>query len=213
MENEKMIKFKELLIKEREQHDRVLNDMKRYDLGENDKFSSGELSNYDNHPGDLGSEMFELEHNRGLQVNEEHNLKEIDDALKRIEDGTYGRCELCGKEIGEERLEIVPYARLCIDCEEKKKMDMELLMKNRPVEEKVLDAPFGRKYLNEQEDDEYEGMEQLNDLMKYGSASTPQDMGGYHDYKEYYTNEVDKQGIVDDMDQISNEYYKKQLPD
>jgi hypothetical protein len=38
-------------------------------------------------------------------------------------------------------------------------------------------------------------------------------MGGYHDYDEFYTNEVDKQGIVDDMDQVSNDEYKRQLPD
>jgi hypothetical protein len=72
---------------------------------------------------------------------------------------------------------------------------------------------MGRKYLNKREDDEHEGMDQLNDLMKYGSAYSPQDLGGYHDYEEFYTNEIDMQGIVDDMDQVSNEEYKRQLPD
>ncbi|MBZ4646560.1 MAG: hypothetical protein PWR27_1326 [Petroclostridium sp.] len=213
MDSKKLDKFRKLLLQEKQQHDHVLNDMKKFDMGESDKYSAGELSNYDNHPADLGSEMFELEHNMGLQVSEEHQIKEIHDALQRIKNGTYGKCELCGKEIGEERLEILPSARLCIDCEKKKEIDMEYLMNNRPVEEKVIDAPFGRKYLNKQEDDEYEGMDQLYDVMKYGSADTPQDMGGYHDYEEYYTNETDKQGMVDDMDQISNKEYKDQLPD
>jgi len=71
------------------------------------------------------------------------------------------------------------------------------LDRQRPVEELIWDAPFGRKYLNKQEDDENEGMDQFNDLVKYGSSDTPQDMGGYYDFDEYYTNELDKQGIVD----------------
>ncbi|MDK2798625.1 MAG: hypothetical protein PWQ70_244 [Clostridiales bacterium] len=213
MDNDKINHYKNLLLKQKEQHAHVIHDMKKFDMGENDKYSADELSNYDNHPGELGTQVFELEQNMALQVNEEYNIQEINDALQRIEDGSYGKCAFCGKEIDEERLEVIPYARLCIDCEKEKEIDMELLKYNRPIEEKVVDAPFGRKYLNRQEDDEYEGIDQLNDVIKYGSASTPQDMGGYHDYEDYYTNEIDKQGIVDHMDQISNEEYKSQLPD
>ena len=90
---------------------------------------------------------------------------------------------------------------------------MENLKRQRPVEERIWDAPFGRKYLNRREDDEFEGLDQLFDLVKYGSSDTPQDMGGYFDYEEYYTNEMDQQGVVDEMDKISNEEYRKQLPD
>ena len=57
-----------------------------------------------------------------------------------------------------------------------------------------------------------QGLDYLNDLMKYGSADSPQDLGGYRDYKNYYNNEQDEQGIVDSMDKIFNEEYKKQLP-
>ncbi len=218
MDSFKKEHYKSLLLQQRERHNQIIDDMKENNRGNNDKYASTELSNYDNHPGDLGSEVFEMEHNMALEVNEESQLKDIEDAIERLETDAYGSCQYCGKPINEERLDIVPYTKLCIDCENKKESDQEYSMLvdspiNRPVEEKVIDSPFGRKYLNKQEDDEYEGMDQLNDLMKYGSASTPQDMGGYHDYKEYYTNEDDKQGIVDDMDQISNEQYKKQLPD
>ena len=213
MDQNKINHFRDMLKEQKQQYDEVLNAMKDVQMGEQDKYSSGELSNYDNHPADLGSELFELEHNMALQVHEEHNLKDIHDALGRIEDGTFGKCDLCGKEIDEERLEVIPFTRRCIECEENKQLDMEYLMNERPVEEKVFDAPFGRKYLNKQEDDEHEGMDQLNDVLKYGSADSPQDMGGYRDYKEYYTNEVDKQGVVDDMDQFSNEDFEEQLPD
>jgi DnaK suppressor protein len=51
-----------------------------------------------------------------LEENSAHVLKEIDAALKRIDDGTFGVCERCGNPIGEERLEAMPYATKCIDC-------------------------------------------------------------------------------------------------
>ena len=55
----------------------------------------------------------------GLEENAVHLLSEIDAALGRIEDGTYGVCTVCGGPIGEERLEAVPYATLCIDDKRK----------------------------------------------------------------------------------------------
>jgi RNA polymerase-binding protein DksA len=51
----------------------------------------------------------------GLEENADHLLGEIDAALARIEEGTYGLCTSCGKPIGRERLEALPYATLCID--------------------------------------------------------------------------------------------------
>ena len=51
-----------------------------------------------------------------LEENSAHVLDEIDAALARIDDGSYGTCSRCGKPIGEERLEAMPYATLCIDC-------------------------------------------------------------------------------------------------
>ena len=204
--------FKDILQRQGEEIEHTIEVMKENNTAEQDKYSPGELSNYDNHPAELGSELFQVEMNTALRVHEEHMLKEIHDALGRIEDGIFGECAFCGKEIDKERLEVVPYTRLCINCEEDKAVTPQVLSKSRPIEEEVLDAPMGRKYLNKREDDEFEGLDQFNDLMKYGSSDTPQDLGGYHDYEDYYTNEVDKQGIVDDMDQVSNEEYKKQLP-
>ena len=51
-----------------------------------------------------------------LEENAERVLHEIDAALRRIEDGTFGRCERCGQAISEERLEAKPYATKCIEC-------------------------------------------------------------------------------------------------
>lgn len=205
--------FRELLQEHRKNIENTISLMANNKTGEQDKYSNNELSSYDNHPAELGSELYLTSLGNALRIHEEHLLKEIYDALGRIEKGVYGTCAFCGQDIGQERLNAIPYARLCIKCEESKTVTPGMLDRNRPIEELVWDAPFGRKYLNKREDDEYEGLDFLNDLLKYGNADSPQDLGGYHDYDEFYTNEIDKQGIVDDMDQISNDEYKRQLPD
>lgn len=74
--------------------------------------ASQDISNF----AELGSDNFEQEFTIGLIENETEALKEIDAALARIDAGTYGACESCGKKIGKARLRAVPYARLCIDC-------------------------------------------------------------------------------------------------
>ena len=83
---------------------------------------SGELSSGSaDHLGDHATEMFMRELDGGLEENATHLLTEIDAALGRIDDGTYGVCVACGGPIGEERLEAVPYATLCI--EDKRKLE------------------------------------------------------------------------------------------
>lgn len=67
------------------------------------------------HLADSASETYLRELDGGLEENAAHLLVEIDAALQRIEDGTYGLCAACGRPIGEERLDAVPYATLCID--------------------------------------------------------------------------------------------------
>jgi DnaK suppressor protein len=67
------------------------------------------------HIADSATETYMRELDNGLEENAEHVLAEIESALGRIEDGTYGLCVNCGKPIAEERLEALPYATLCID--------------------------------------------------------------------------------------------------
>jgi RNA polymerase-binding protein DksA len=74
-----------------------------------------EESSVGNHMADTASLTFDREMDYSLEENEVRVLEAIDAALVRIEDGTYGRCERCGKEIEEERLVAIPYATLCID--------------------------------------------------------------------------------------------------
>ncbi len=203
--------YRKLLEKQLESVDYTLDVMKENNTAEQDMNSPAELSNYDNHPAEIASELFQVEMNTALKVHEESILQQIKSALARIGDGSFGQCIRCGEVIPPERLEVMPYAQMCIRCETQEENEPE--RRQRPNEEKVLDTPLGRKYLNQQEDDEHEGIDQFHDLMKYGSSDSPQDLGGYHDYEEYYTNEDDRQGIVDDMDRITNDQYKRQLPD
>lgn len=67
------------------------------------------------HIADSATETFMRELDGGLEENAEHLLAEIDAALQRIDEGTFGTCVVCGRLIGEERLEAVPYATLCIE--------------------------------------------------------------------------------------------------
>ena len=81
--------------------------------------ASGNLSNTPLHLADLGSEAFEQEVTVGLLQNEQQLLAAITAAQQRLDAGTFGRCEQCGKDIPEERLKAVPYASRCVSCQAK----------------------------------------------------------------------------------------------
>ncbi|HEY3921258.1 MAG TPA: TraR/DksA C4-type zinc finger protein [Gaiellaceae bacterium] len=69
----------------------------------------------DNHLGDMASVTFDRELDEGLEEGAQQTLAQIDRALSRLDDGSYGTCERCGKEIPAERLHARPWATLCID--------------------------------------------------------------------------------------------------
>ena len=77
---------------------------------------AGEETAYDNHLADTATETYDRELDYTLEENSEHVLADIDAALNRIEEGTYGICTNCGEPIAVERLEALPWATLCIDC-------------------------------------------------------------------------------------------------
>jgi len=81
--------------------------------------ASGSLSNAPLHMADLGTDNFEQEFTLGLIQNEEQALDEIAAALDRLDQGTFGRCEECHKEIPKQRLQAIPYTRHCVECARK----------------------------------------------------------------------------------------------
>ncbi len=81
---------------------------------ESQKDSMSELSSIDQHPGDLGSDTFEREKDMAIAGSVEESLAEVDAALRRLDDGSYGRCEVDGEPIPDERLQALPAARYCV---------------------------------------------------------------------------------------------------
>jgi DnaK suppressor protein len=76
---------------------------------------SGELSSYDQHQADMGTETFEREKDLSILEQVESELADVEHALRRLDEGTYGTCEIDGKPIPEDRLEALPAARLCLE--------------------------------------------------------------------------------------------------
>jgi DnaK suppressor protein len=104
---------RQLLEAERHRLQR-LRDEQSENLQQAEKDSSGELSSFDQHPGDLGTDTFEREKDLSIVEQLDAQLEDVERALHRLQEGTYGRCEVDGQPIPDERLEVVPAARYCV---------------------------------------------------------------------------------------------------
>ncbi len=82
---------------------------------ETENQSMSELSDVDQHQADVGTETFEREKDYSILERVEAELADVEHALHRLDDGTYGTCEACGRPIDEERLQAMPAARFCLD--------------------------------------------------------------------------------------------------
>jgi DnaK suppressor protein len=105
---------KELL----EHRTRLLGTIKHHDIGNSSLIEeTGELmsSSADNHLADTASETYEREFDEGLEDDARDQLRQVDEAIARIDAGTYGTCSVCGKAIPVERLEALPWTTLCIE--------------------------------------------------------------------------------------------------
>jgi len=81
---------------------------------ESEDESTSELSHLAQHSADVGSETFEREKDFSILEQVEAELADVDRALRRLDDGTYGTCEACRQPIGDDRLEAMPAARFCV---------------------------------------------------------------------------------------------------
>jgi RNA polymerase-binding protein DksA len=109
-------RFRETLLEERQRVEAAIQNLHDEHPGTLVE-DSGEETAYDNHLADTATETYDRELDYTLEENSEHVLGEIDAALKRIEEGTYGTCTNCDRPIPVERLEALPWATLCIDCQ------------------------------------------------------------------------------------------------
>lgn len=112
-------KYKGLLLKEREKIGGGLNHIAQEALKTSQRDASGDLSGYSFHMADMATDNYEREFSLGRASEEQDVLYAIDEALKRIEDGTYGNCPQCGKQIAKKRLNAIPHTELCIACQSK----------------------------------------------------------------------------------------------
>lgn len=111
LNDKKLEHFKEKLQDMKNDVEKQLDQEKKQ--GPND--AAKELADYDNHPADMGTEQFEQERDAGLKQDKKEHLQEINDALERIEAGSYGVSRLSGKPIPEERLEVEPTATILVE--------------------------------------------------------------------------------------------------
>ena len=82
---------------------------------ESEDDSLGELSSFDQHQADVGTETFNRERDLSILERVQAELQDIEHALRRLDDGSYGTCEACGKPIDDGRLEAMPAARFCLE--------------------------------------------------------------------------------------------------
>jgi RNA polymerase-binding protein DksA len=108
-------RFREALVEERQRVEAAIQNLHDENPGTLAE-DAGEETAYDNHLADTATETYDRELDYTLEENSEHVLAEIEAALERVEEGTYGICANCGKPIAVDRLEALPWATLCIDC-------------------------------------------------------------------------------------------------
>lgn len=113
------MRLKKILLEKREEIMEKVKHIKQEVLGKSQRDASGDLSGYTFHMADVASDNFEREISLGLAESEQELLYQIDDALERLRDKNFGKCRLCNKDIGIKRLGAVPYAQLCISCQER----------------------------------------------------------------------------------------------
>ena len=107
--------FERILLEKRKELLINVNEFEDEALGQSRLDASGDLSSMPIHMADLGTDNYEQEFALGLLDSERRLLKEIDEALTRIERGTYGVCEGTGSQIPKARLEAQPWARYCVE--------------------------------------------------------------------------------------------------
>lgn len=183
-------KLKSQLLIEKMKLEESLQKIKQIGLEESMVKSVEELSNYDNHPADLGSEMFEREKDFALQESMRNRLLKVDEALKRIEEGNYGYCLECGRLIPQERLEALPSTIMCLECKSQKEVEDTHF---GPVKKEQLEIKQGTNQDKE---------EAWHDVARFGEHAQGSRAGAY--YGDEDLNEPD--GTIEDVERFP--YFK-----
>ena len=116
---DQMKQFRQLLITERVKLVEEIKSIAK-DAATSPRDASGDLSAYTVHMADMAADTYERELSMNIASSEQQILYQIDEALKRLDDGAFGLCQQCNQPISLSRLKAVPYASLCIECQRAK---------------------------------------------------------------------------------------------
>lgn len=119
MRKTELQRFRKLLLEEKERVTQSLAQHEKIIMHKDEQSGLETGKAHSNHMADQGSDEFQYETTIQFAKTEGRYLYNIEEALRRIEDGTYGKCLGCGKNIALPRLKRLPYTRLCIECKEK----------------------------------------------------------------------------------------------
>ncbi|MBI4845949.1 MAG: TraR/DksA C4-type zinc finger protein [Candidatus Omnitrophica bacterium] len=119
MNKKEATEFRKMLVSLREKVSEEMRQLGGGSLRQSQREASGDLSAYTFHMADVASDSFDRELTWDRASVEQKVIFFIDEALKKIEEGSYGVCEGCSKKIGKERLKAIPYANFCRQCKEK----------------------------------------------------------------------------------------------
>ena len=111
--------FRQLLITERAKLASEIRSIAQ-DTSKTPREASGDLSAYTLHMADMAADTYERELSMNIVSTEQALLYQIDDALKSIDEGTFGVCQQCDQQITMSRLKAVPYTSMCIACQRAK---------------------------------------------------------------------------------------------
>lgn len=166
------------------------------EVGMND--SIGELSGYDNHPADVGTELYERGKDIALNEESEIQLEEVELALLRMEAGQYGTCVICGQEIPYERLEAIPETAYCIDHQREQDIS-----RRRPAEEEGIRPPYGRSFNDGKDSAGWDGEDAWQEVERFGTSNPPDFQRDGDDYNELGVDPDERRGFVDDVEAVA----------
>ncbi|WP_347490812.1 TraR/DksA C4-type zinc finger protein [Desulfoscipio sp. XC116] len=196
MEQGLLNEFKRQLEQEKNNLMQTISHIDDGGLGVSLSESVEELSTYDQHPADVGTEVFERSKDFALREDAMIKIQAIEHAMQRMQNGTYGTCEICGEKIPLERLQAVPYTTQCVNC--RAQVEEPAHRKNvRPVEEDILEPPFARTFNDPTDKNGYDGEDAWQDVARWQEHSPLSGAGAYYGGGEFGGDEPGDTDLID----------------
>lgn len=190
MNEQQLNQLKQQLLEEKQDITERLKGNENYGMEHAMNASIGELSGYDNHPADLGTELFERGKDLALNEADERHLQEIKTALKRMDEGSYGICKQCGQEIPFARLEAVPTAEYCLEHRPHPHISAK-----RPVEESRMQ--LRDLQLDGKDVTFFDREDAWQEVERYGTSNPPDFFVEGHSYNELTVDHNEQRGYID----------------